>query len=154
MPNTKPAETPILDGVLDPADCVSFRLRRAARLAAKAYDDALRPLGIRNTQFTLMAILHHLKTASVGDLANHLVTDQTTCTRNLNVLTRQGLVESLPDEDGRFRVTQLTDKGRRIFQRAKPVWSQTQRHLLDQMKASQWSETMDRLEAIERACGR
>ena len=42
---------------LNPADCVSYRLRRAARMAAKSFDAALKPVGLRNTQFTLLAAL-------------------------------------------------------------------------------------------------
>ena len=60
---------------LQPIDCVCYRLRRAARLAAKTYDRALKPIGLRNTQFALLSTLKKLGEANIGDLSEIMATE-------------------------------------------------------------------------------
>ncbi|MEE8153176.1 MAG: MarR family winged helix-turn-helix transcriptional regulator, partial [candidate division NC10 bacterium] len=103
---------------LEPVDCVSYRLRRAARITAKSYDNALRPIGLRNTQFTLLASLNRLGETSIGDLSEALAVDGTTLTRNLEVLVRRGLVENIAADDARVRNVRLTDLGKETFEEA------------------------------------
>mgnify|MGYP002626039490 FL=1 len=137
---------------LRPENCISFRLRRTARAAAKQFDDALRPAGIRNTQFTLLAMLHHLGEASVSDLCERLGVDQTTLTRNLDVLFHRGLVENVSAEDARFRITRLTDRGKVILDQALPLWRSTQSQLLAKLRDGSWTDILLSLQKIERAC--
>ena len=85
---------------LEPGNCISYRLRRAARMTAKKFDDALRPLGIRNTQFTLLAAVNEMGPISIGALSEALATDSTTLNRNLEILSRRAFVEDAPMEDG------------------------------------------------------
>lgn len=139
---------------LNPESCISYRLRRVARAAAKAFDDALRPAGIRNTQFTLLATLQHLGEASVGDLSDRLGVDQTTLTRNLDVLARHGYVDSAAAADGRFRILRMTSQGDAVLKRALPLWRKTQRQLLQSLEDGRWAEMLQGLEQIEGACER
>ena len=39
--------------------CLCFGVRRAARAITQHYDRAVRPLGLRATQFTLLVVLAH-----------------------------------------------------------------------------------------------
>ena len=134
-------------------DCVSYRLRRAARVAAKFYDNALKPCGLRNTQFTLLSALDHLSETNIGDLSEELAIDGTTLTRNLEVLRRRGLIENTVAEDGRMRTVHLTAAGRRAFGKAKPLWRKAQRTMLKAIGSGDWSEMQLRLNEIEAACG-
>lgn len=138
-------------GNLTPGDCISYRLRRAARIAAKRFDDALRPVGLRNTQFTLLAALQDLGATSIGALSGELATDSTTLTRNLDVLSRRGLVEDIPMEDGRVRAVRLTAEGQRVFEKALPLWRAMQAELLDVLAGDRWPEMMSELAEIEKA---
>ena len=137
---------------LDPTACFSYRLRRAARLAAKHYDTALKPVGLRNTQFTLLGALDLLGETSIGDLADELATDATTLNRNLEVLVRQGLIENTLADDARVRKVRLTAAGTRKYAQALPHWQQAQRHLLGTLDAKQWTAMQQQLGAIEGAC--
>lgn len=138
---------------LNPGDCISYRLRRAARIAAKRFDDALRPAGLRNTQFTLLAALQDLGATSIGALASELATDSTTLTRNLDVLLRRGLVEDIPMEDGRIRAVRLTAEGQAVFEKALPLWRGMQAELLEVLAGERWPQMMSELADIEKACG-
>lgn len=138
--------------VFDPTSCVSYRLRRAARLAAKAFDAALKPSGLRNTQFTLLAVLVKEGPKSIGDLSETMATDGTTLTRNLEILERRGLVEDAPlSEDERVRVVRVSRDGRAKYREALPLWQKTQRDFLEALDDKQWIRVMSKLRAIEEA---
>ncbi len=135
-----------------PGDCVSYRLRRAARVAAKAYDAALKPAGIRNTQFTALAALASEGPMSIGDLAALLATDATTLTRNLDVLVRRGFIENIAGEDGRVREVHLSEAGSAKFDQALPRWRQAQKQVLASLGQLAWTDVERRLLKIEKAC--
>ena len=135
-----------------PVDCVSYRLRRAARKAARFYDNALRPSGLRNTQFTLLASLNRLGETSIGDLSEELAIDGTTLTRNLEILVRRGLVENIAAEDARVRNVRLTGLGKETYEEAVPLWREAQQHLLEALESKRWTGMRAQLRKIEVAC--
>lgn len=137
---------------LEPVDCVSYRLRRAARMAAKFYDKALRPCGLRNTQFTLLAALDDLGETSIGDLSEKLAIDGTTLTRNLEILVRRGLVENIETDDARVRNIRLTELGKQTYQAAVPLWREAQHHVLGALEPERWKGMRAELHRIEKAC--
>ncbi len=130
-------------------DCVSFRLRRAARMVAKRYDDALRPVGLRNTQFSVLGALAYLGETGIGELAVQMATDGTTLTRNLDVLVRRGLIENVQAEDGRVRRVRLTSLGRETLEKALPLWRAAQTKTLKSVGSDAWQETRQILADIE-----
>jgi DNA-binding MarR family transcriptional regulator len=130
-------------------DCVSFRLRRAARMVAKRYDDALRPVGLRNTQFSVLGALAYLGETGIGELAVQMATDGTTLTRNLDVLVRRGLIENVPAEDGRVRRVRLTSLGQETLQEALPLWRAAQAKTLKSVGSDTWQKTRQILANIE-----
>ncbi len=140
--------------VLSPAGCVSSALRRAARTAARFYDDALRPSGLRSTQFTLLGALNTLGEASIGDLSERLAIDGTTLTRNLEILVRRRLIENVGAEDGRVRNLRLTGAGKEAFEEATPLWREAQRQVLGALGAGRWADVRSKLRKIEAACER
>lgn len=146
MPETQQKEW------LDPGHCLNYRLRRAARMTAKAYDDSLRPSGIRNTQFTLVAALQHMGETSIGALSEILATDSTTLTRNLDILVRRGFVEDVKAEDGRVRVARLTPAGETVYEAALPLWRQAQSRLLTALDGDLRDDLVAGLAKIEQVC--
>ena len=149
---TKPGPTSA--NALDPANCVNYALRRAARKAAKLYDHALKPSGLRNTQFTMLGALNRLGEASIGDLSEDLAIDSTTLTRNLEILVRGGLVENLVADDARVREVRLTNLGKKTFEKATPLWRKAQQHVLETLEPKRWIGMRTQLREIEGACDR
>src|SRR5262245_11475927 len=110
--------------------CTCLRLRKASRRVSQIYDQHLEPFGLTVTQYSLLGYLAAFEGFSIGELAEKLVMDPTTLTRNLRPLQRQGLVAVKPDRrDRRARSLQLTANGRKVFEKAKPGWLRAQRHL-------------------------
>ncbi|HXN44233.1 MAG TPA: MarR family transcriptional regulator [Xanthobacteraceae bacterium] len=110
--------------------CTCLRLRKAARRITQIYDGYVEPFGLTITQFGLLTHLRVLDGISVGALAEKLVMDPTTLTRNLRPLEREGLVAMAPDpDDRRSRSLRLTEQGREVLWAARPAWARAQRHV-------------------------
>lgn len=106
--------------------CLCLHVQRAARSLARRFDDALRPFGLTNGQFSLLMSLNRPEPPAMGPLASLLAMDRTTLTAALKPLERGGLVKIIPDpSDGRSRILKLTVKGRNLMARALPAWKST-----------------------------
>lgn len=106
--------------------CLCLHLQRAARAVGRRFDDALRPLGLTNGQYSLLMSLNRPEPPRIGDVAGLLAMDRTTLTANLKPLERRGLLEIMPDPaDRRTRRLSLTDAGRDLLKAAVPVWRDT-----------------------------
>ncbi len=107
--------------------CLCLHVQRAARVLARRYDEALRPVGLTNQQFSLLMSLNRAEPPSIGQVAPMLAMDRTTLTASLKPLERRGLVKVEPDPaDGRSRRLRLTDAGRDILAAAMPRWEEAQ----------------------------
>ena len=130
--------------------CASFNLRKASRVVAQLYDQHLMPAGLKTTQFTLLASLVHMGPASIGDLAAGLGMDRTTLTRNLRLLTQQGLIDIRSGQDARTRSIVLTKKGRGALDRAIPLWQQAQNRFVELFGGGRWQQLHQELIEVTR----
>jgi DNA-binding MarR family transcriptional regulator len=106
--------------------CLCLHVQRAARMVARRFDEALRPLGLTNGQFSLLTSLNREEPATMGAVAAVLAMDRTTLTAALKPLQRTGFVEVRIDlEDRRTRLLTLTPAGRALLASAVPVWNRT-----------------------------
>ena len=116
---------------MDLGACTCANLRRATRVVTQAYDGALSPLSLRATQFTLLATLAKTGDVALTRLAETLVMDRTTLTRNLKPLIARGLIRVGQEQDQRVRQIHLTDDGMKLFDRARPAWEEVQARMVD-----------------------
>ncbi|MBM7045293.1 MULTISPECIES: MarR family winged helix-turn-helix transcriptional regulator [Rhizobium] len=106
--------------------CLCLHVQRAARALARRFDEALRPLGLTNGQFSLMMSLNRPEPAPMGPVATLLAIDQTTLTAALKPLERRGWVNIMPNpRDRRARLLSLTPSGRAMLAAAVPIWKVT-----------------------------
>jgi len=122
--------------------CACANLRRAARLATQMYDEALRPSGLRSTQFTLLQALNIASSISQKQLGELLGLDSTTLTRTLARLRRKGWVRSQPGADRRELQIRLSASGQREFRRVLPFWTSVQKRLRRALGAH-WNAVID-----------
>jgi DNA-binding MarR family transcriptional regulator len=109
--------------------CACHNLRRASRVVTQVYDGFFDEVGLKATQFAVLAALawYGDKTPTIGELAETLVLEQSSLSRNLAVLERLGLVRLDPgEEDRRERIVSLTRGGRSALARGYPVWRKAQ----------------------------
>ncbi|OLP53539.1 MarR family transcriptional regulator [Rhizobium rhizosphaerae] len=106
--------------------CLCLHAQRAARALARLFDDALKPHGLTNGQFSLMMSLNRPVPAGMADVASLLAMDRTTLTAALKPLERRGLVLVAADEkDKRRKVLRLTPAGEALLAAALPAWRKT-----------------------------
>ena len=124
-----------------------MNVRKASRMISQAYDAALQPSGLRNTQFSLLTVLANNGPLPVTGLARLLGMDRTTLTRNLGVMTRTGLVATRAGDDSRIRLVHLTEVGRTTLDAALPYWENAQQTFLARFGAERWERMLADLTA-------
>jgi len=125
--------------------CVCNTLRMVSRVVTQLYDDCLRPSGLRVTQFSILAAVARLGEASLKQLEDELAIDQTTLTRSLTLLERDGVLERASHPDRRVKAMRLTSKGRRALEAARPLWAQAQSKVLRELGTKAWADAQRRL---------
>ena len=123
--------------------CMCASLRRASRVLTQHYEAALRPLGLRATQFTLMQALSFAGEISQGKLGEILAIDSTTLTRTLAIMERQGWIASRSGEDRRERLLSLSKAGKAEYKRALPYWGNVQQELRARFGNTRWNELLN-----------
>jgi DNA-binding MarR family transcriptional regulator len=114
------------------AACTCGSLRKASRRISQFYDTALAPVGIKSTQFSILA---EVERGSVNgpvmmcELASAMVMDRSTLGHNLRPLARDELlVLRLAPDDRRKRYVELTKKGRALLRQARRLWKRAEGH--------------------------
>lgn len=114
---------------LDLKNCLCANTRKTDRALSRVYDQALRPTGLTASQFAVLSVLSEVAPLRISDLAQVMVMDQTTVTRNVALLKKLGMVRTVATDDKRTRAVSLTDQGHQTHARAVPLWSRVQADL-------------------------
>ena len=110
--------------------CVATRVRQLSRIITRVYDDALRPLGITASQFTLLTQLGQRDGITAVEIGFSLDIEKSTLSRNLKRLLALGLIEMDPPAGRRGRGLHLTPKGQIAIKEAYPIWHGAQKRAL------------------------
>jgi DNA-binding MarR family transcriptional regulator len=108
------------------ASCIAVRLRLLNRVVTNLYDEALRPLGLKVSQMNLLVVAAKLGVARPAQVSALLHLDVSTLSRNVDRMMARGWLEAVAEEDGRTQPFRLTDRGRRLLERAIPAWEKAQ----------------------------
>ncbi|HSY02857.1 MAG TPA: MarR family transcriptional regulator [Acidobacteriaceae bacterium] len=123
---SRPATVPFSTTLRVKDSCLCLHMQRAARELARRFDEALRPLGLTNGQFSLLMSLNRPEPPRMGAVAMLLAMDRTTLTAALKPLERRGLLDVTTDPaDRRSRLLKLTPQGTTLLDLAVPVWELT-----------------------------
>jgi DNA-binding MarR family transcriptional regulator len=102
-------------------------VRSAARHVTQLYDQILAPVGLRVTQFSILAKLKRLEPLTINALAKDMVMDRTTLSRNVLPLERDGLIKiAASAADGRAKELHLTKAGEKRLQAGREAWARAQ----------------------------
>lgn len=106
--------------------CLCLHTQRAARVLARRFDEALRPFGLTNNQFSMLMSLNRPTPPSIAEVASLLGADRTTLTAALKPLEREDLAITAQDaHDRRVRRVVLTAKGHARLAAALEAWTRT-----------------------------
>ncbi len=120
-------------------------MRKVTRSVTQYFDRFLEPAGIRATQFTLLAALFSTKGKTLTEIAESLVMDRTTLTRNLKPLEKLGLIATVQTLDKRSKAYVLTEKGEQIVERCVPLWQQAQDSVVNSLGEETYKDVVSKL---------
>jgi DNA-binding MarR family transcriptional regulator len=110
-------------GELSQCNCTA--MRKASRRLSSMYDEALAPVGLKSTQFSIISEIHRSseKPPTMSELAAAMVMDRSTLGQNLRPLERSRLVamKSVPADRRRKHVV-LTRRGQAKFAESYALW--------------------------------
>ncbi len=128
--------------------CACANLRKAVRAVSQLYDDAFRPIGLRATQFGLLGATGMLGPLTINRLAEAIVMDRTTLTRNLRPLEKQGLLQIKSGKDRREREVSITRRGQVVLAKGYPLWKKAQGKVVKGLGQERVSRLLKDLSAV------
>tara|TARA_R110000868_G_scaffold40767_1_gene140337 strand:+ start:111 stop:551 length:441 start_codon:yes stop_codon:yes gene_type:complete len=109
--------------------CLAHSLRRADRVVSQLYNEYFSPLGIRVTQFSVLRALHLMGSTTAAQIREALVMDQTTVSRALKPLIRDGYIAVAEGATKREKALSLTPEGKSLYKQALGPWGEAQKML-------------------------
>jgi DNA-binding MarR family transcriptional regulator len=128
--------------------CACTRMRTAARLMTRAYDEALRPSGVSASQLAILAAIDVGEATSIAELSKRLAMDRTTLSRNLRPLESAKWIRVGAEGWKRSRTVQVTAAGKQRLTQAASLWEAAQARFLKSFGKSEWKRVDDDLRAI------
>ena len=130
-------------------NCNCFAIRSAARHVTQFYDQFLVPIGLRVTQFSILAKLKRMGPLTINALAKEMVMDRTTLGRNILPLERDGLIEiGASPKDRRRREVRLTAAGAARLRAARRGWEVAQQRFDEVFGAERAAALRDLLREV------
>jgi DNA-binding MarR family transcriptional regulator len=133
-----------------PAPCLCNALRQASRAVSRLYDEELRGVGLRTTQYSLLHTLARVGQVRQGDLSGLTSLDETTLTRNLRPLIDAGWVAVGTGEDRREKLVRLAEAGAAKLEEARPAWDRAQEQMRSLLPEGVWSSLLAALPDVAR----
>ena len=128
--------------------CMCHKVRYAARAVTRAYDNALRPAGLRATQLSVLVAIAREDAVSIAALAEFMGMDRSTLTRNLQPLINDNLVGLGAEGWRRSRMVSITAKGRERMKKALPFWKEAQNTLRNALGTADWVAAVHSLDRL------
>ena len=107
---------------ISPKNCTNFKSRQLARLLTRLYDEELSSVGIRVTQFSLLAHVRGQGPIKLVDLASIMNLETSTLSRNVQALVKDGLLVLTEGPDFRSKLVTLSKTGRAKLTAAEKLW--------------------------------
>jgi MarR family transcriptional regulator, organic hydroperoxide resistance regulator len=131
--------------------CACANLRKTTRVVTQLYDKILQPTGLKVTQYSMLVNISRNQNITISQLGEVMLLDQTTVTRNLDLLIKAGYVTLTKDKhDSRTKTVSLTDKGIDKLNEARPIWLELQKKFLHDIGNEQYENFLDTLKKIQR----
>ena len=116
------------DGLPRPEECTCLAVRQAARHITQLYDQHLAAVGLRTTQYSILAKLKRHGPMTINVLAEAMVMDRTTLGRNILPLERDGLISVAPGvKDRRSKERRLSEAGAERLKAGHECWRKAQK---------------------------
>ena len=132
------------------APCLCSALRQASRAVSRLYDEELRGVGLRTTQYSLLRVLARSGQVRQGDLSGLTSLDETTLTRNLRPLVDASWIAVRSGDDRREKLVTITKAGTAKLAEARPAWQRAQARMRALLPEGAWQGLMATLPEVAR----
>lgn len=122
--------------------CICINFRRFANKITAFYDKCLASAGISVNQYSLLVNLSQIEGCGTGELARRVRLEKSTLVRTLKPLLRDGFIIDKASET-RGRSLHLSSRGKKVVQKALPLWKKAQARAAEKIGLSQTE--LDRL---------
>jgi DNA-binding MarR family transcriptional regulator len=130
--------------------CLCNALRQASRSVSRLYDEELRGVGLRTTQYSLLCVLARAGPVRQGDLSGLTSLDETTLTRNLRPLLDARWIAVRSGDDRREKLVTITRAGTAKLAEARPAWERAQARLRALLPEEAWQRLLAVLPEVAR----
>jgi DNA-binding MarR family transcriptional regulator len=130
--------------------CLCNALRQASRAVSRLYDEELRAVGLRTTQYSLLRVLARAGQVRQGDLSGLTSLDETTLTRNLRLLVKAGWIAVRSGDDRREKLVTITAAGTAKLAEARPAWERAQTRMQALLPQDTWQGLLAILPEVAR----
>jgi len=130
--------------------CLCNALRQASRAVSRLYDQELRGVGLRTTQYSLLCVLAGAGQVRQGDLSGLTSLDETTLTRNLRPLVDARWVAVRSGDDRREKLVTITKAGTAKLAEVRPAWERAQTRMRALLPEEAWQRLLALLPEIAR----
>ncbi len=132
--------------------CAGCNIRLAARRITQFLDHGLSHLGLTVAQLGLMAHIAAMSDDTLGALAERTGLEQSTLSRNLRTLEKDGLIEvAIVETDLRRRAVWLTEAGAHRLEAAIPAWRKANARLAKTLSVELARRLADQSELLGQA---
>jgi DNA-binding MarR family transcriptional regulator len=107
-------------------ECLCGNVRMASRALTSIYDRYLAPAGVNASQMAVLWCVAAREPVPMGEIAQALVMEKSTVTRNVAMLAEMGLLATASGADVRQKLVSATPKGRKTYAAALPCWEAAQ----------------------------
>ena len=137
-----------MDYIIQFCACANFR--RIARIVTQVYEKQMQPTGLKVTQYYMLVNIARHKETSISKLGEIMLLDQTTITRNINILKKSGYVNITKDiNDSRTKSISITDTGLVKLEEATPIWLQIQEKVEKNMGKEKYKDLLETLKNLQ-----
>ncbi len=116
--------------------CLAGRARLINREMTNIYETALRPLGLRVSQLSILVIIGTHEPITPGEIGQILHIEKSTMSRNVERMRAKGWIKADSADDGRAQLLRLTARGRKLVERALPYWEEAKREVRKRLGAA------------------
>ncbi len=130
--------------------CACRNLRMTTRVTTQYFDQIFQTVGLTAPQFSLLAEVAAHENTAVSELADIMLMDQTTVTRNIEILRKKGYVNVRTDDnDSRRKCISISEGGKQKLNEAIPVWNSVHSLIEQEIGAEKFEEFLEILGQIQ-----
>lgn len=119
-------------------------------MVTQAYEKQMQATGLKVTQYYMLVNIARHKEISISRLGEIMLLDQTTITRNVNILKNSGYVNITKDKsDSRTKSIQVTDTGLVKLEEATPIWLQIQEKAESGIGKEKYEDLLETLKHLQ-----